>query len=72
MEAKLRFKIVKCEEDKETRIWSGVCTRDEVDRRFNAAIKAQIIKYDVDREPCMLRIYDANGMIIAQETFHRG
>ena len=70
MESKHRFNIVKCEGDLEIRIWSGRCTENEMRRRFDAAIREQIIKYDIDRKPCQLRVYDEHGILIAQETFH--
>lgn len=70
MEAKFRFNIVKLEGESETKLWSGRCTADEMYRRFDAAIKAQIIKYNTDGQACQLRAYNEHGMIVAQETFH--
>ena len=71
MEPKRRFKItITYEEITDTTLWSGKCTAEELDKKFHEAIKAQMMKYKVNPQRCMLRAYDEFGHIIAQETFH--
>lgn len=71
MENKQRFKFMLTYEDgTERKIWSGKCTKEEIDQKFNGAIKVQQSKYNVDHKGCQLCVYDETGRKIAQETFH--
>ena len=71
MNTKRNFKIISVSaDDKETKLWSGKCTGDELYEKFQAAIKVQMDKYRKNPERCQLRAYDDTGRIIAQETFH--
>ena len=72
METMKKFKITLISEDNvETKLWSGKCTHEELDKKFHEAIKAQMEKYEVDPKGCQIVAYDGSGRIIAQETFHK-
>jgi 8-oxo-dGTP diphosphatase len=51
-------------------LWQGSCSTVEIDRAFNKAIRDQCDKYDKDKRPCYVRVYDKDNNPIRQETFH--
>ena len=71
METKGKSKItIAFDGNTETTVWSGKCTEERLQLRFEDAIKAQIVEHQKNPRNCLLRAYNEVGQIVGHETFH--
>ena len=71
MDAKRNFKIFLVSEDgTEKNLWSRKASETAMRTKLKELILSQREKYEQNKERCKIRVYDENGFIIAEESFH--